>query len=129
MASRAVDQEVSEFVANTPKSKALQDEATKYLPGGSSRATSYFDPYPTFIDYGEGQYIYDVDGNKYLDFMINATTLVLGHANPKIVSALQEQAAKGTSFSGPTEAQIRLAKILTDRLPSVDTISSSVTPI
>ena len=122
MASRAVDQEVSEFVANTPKSKALQDEATKYLPGGSSRATSYFDPYPTFIDYGEGQYIYDVDGNKYLDFMINATTLVLGHANPKVVNALQEQAAKGTSFSGPTESQIRLAKILTDRLPSVDTI-------
>ena len=78
MSLNAVEREVSEFISNTPKSKTLQNEATKYLPGGSSRATSYFDPYPTFIDHGEGQYIYDVDGNKYLDFMINATTLILG---------------------------------------------------
>ena len=68
MALKAFDREVTEFVANTPRSKALQDEADKYLPGGSTRATAYFDPYPAFIDHGEGQYIYDVDGNKYLDF-------------------------------------------------------------
>ncbi len=122
MSLNAVEREVSEFISNTPKSKTLQNEATKYLPGGSSRATSYFDPYPTFIDHGEGQYIYDVDGNKYLDFMINATTLILGHANPKVVNALQNQASKGTSFSGPTQAQIRLAKILSDRIPSVETV-------
>ena len=122
MSLNAVEREVSEFISNTPKSKTLQNEATKYLPGGSSRATSYFDPYPTFIDHGEGQYIYDVDGNKYLDFMINATTLILGHANPKVVNALQNQASKGTSFSGPTQSQIRLAKILSDRIPSVETV-------
>ena len=63
-----------------------------------------------------------MDGNRYLDFMINATSLILGHAHPDIVRALQDQAARGTSFSGPTEAQVRLAKILCDRLPSVDTI-------
>ena len=58
----------------------LQDRAAQYLPGGSSRGTSYFDPYPHFIDHGEGYYVYDVDGNRYLDFMINATSLILGHA-------------------------------------------------
>jgi len=114
--------ETEKFVANTPKSKRLQEEAEEYLPGGSSRGTAFFAPYPTFVDYGKGLHVYDVDGNRYLDFMINATSLVLGHAHPDVVKVLQEQAARGTAFSGPTEAQIRLAKILCDRVPSVDSI-------
>ena len=122
MTSASLDREIERYVAGTPKSRELQDQAVGHLPGGSSRGTSYFDPYPTFIDRGEGHYIFDVDGNRYLDFMINATSLILGHAHPLVVGALQEQVARGTSFSGPTEAQIRLAKILCDRLPSVDTI-------
>ncbi|MCH9010014.1 MAG: aspartate aminotransferase family protein [Chloroflexi bacterium] len=122
MASEQLQREIDRFVANTPKSKELQAEASKYLPGGSTRGTAFFEPYPAFADHGEGRYVYDVDGNRYLDFMINATSLVMGHAHPEIVQALQEQAAKGTAFSGPTESQIRLSKILCDRVPSVDTI-------
>lgn len=122
MTSEQLQHEVDQFVANTPKSKALQSEASEYLPGGSSRGTAFYAPYPTFVDHGEGQYVYDVDGNCYLDFMINATSLILGHAYPEVTKALQEQAARGTAFSGPTESQIRLAKILCDRVPSVDTI-------
>jgi glutamate-1-semialdehyde 2,1-aminomutase len=63
-----------------------------------------------------------VDGNRYLDFMINATSLILGHANPDIVKVLQEQAARGTAFSNPTESQIRLANILCERVPSLDSV-------
>ena len=122
MVSEQLQREIDRFISNTPKSKELQAEASKYLPGGSTRGTAFFDPYPTFVDHGEGSYVYDVDGNRYLDFMINATSLVMGHAHPEIVHALQEQAAKGTAFSGPTEAQIRLSKILCDRVPSVETI-------
>ena len=122
MESDRLQREIDRYIANTPGSRKLQQEAIHHLPGGSSRGTSYFDPYPHFIDHGEGHYIYDVDGNRYLDFMINATSLIVGHANPIVVRALQEQAARGTSFSGPTEAQVRLAKILSDRIPSVDTI-------
>ena len=122
MPSAQLQREIDQYEANTPKSKVLQEQATRYLPGGSSRGTSYFDPYPTFIDHAQGHYIHDVDGNSYLDFMINATSLIIGHAHPDTVDALQQQAARGTSFSGPTEAQIRLAKILCERLPSVDTI-------
>ena len=114
--------ETDRFIANTPKSAALQREANQYLPGGSSRGTAYFAPYPTFIDRAQGHYVYDVDGNRYLDFMINATTHILGHAHPDIVDALQKQAALGNSFSGPTEAQVRLAKLLCDRVPSLDTV-------
>lgn len=122
MASEQLQREVDQFIVSTPKSKQLQEEASKYLPGGSSRGTAYFDPYPTFVDHGEGLYVYDVDGNRYLDFMINATSLILGHASPDVTRAIQEQAAKGTAFSGPTEAQIRLSNILCERIPSMDTI-------
>ena len=122
MTTESLRIETEKFVASTPNSKRLQQEALKYLPGGSSRGTAFFAPYPAFVDHGEGLHVYDVDGNRYLDFMINATSLVLGHAHPDIVRVLQEQAAKGTAFSGPTESQIRLARILCDRVPSMDSI-------
>ena len=122
MASQQLQREIDRYSASTPRSRELQREASRYLPGGSSRGTAYFDPYPHFIDRGEGHYVHDVDGNRYLDFMINATSLILGHAHPEIVAALQQQAVKGTAFAGPTEAQIRLARMLCERIPSMDTI-------
>ena len=114
--------EIERYVARTPRSRALQQEAEDVLPGGSSRGTAYFAPYPFFADAGEGHYVYDVDGNRYLDFMLNATSLILGHGNPTIAEALGEQARKGTAFSTPTVTQIRVAKLLRDRVPSLSTI-------
>ena len=122
MESASHDVEVSRYVASTPKSKALQEEAAAYLPGGSSRGTQFFEPHPFFADRGEGHYVYDVDGNRYLDFMLNATTLILGHAHPDITAAVQDQAAKGVSFSVPTGSQARLAKLICDRVPSIDSV-------
>ena len=91
MKDYTLEAEKKRYIERTPKSQALQIEAEKFLPGGSSRTTAYFDPYPHFIEKGIGKYIYDVDDNEYLDLMINATSLIL-------------------------------AKILCDRIPSVDTI-------
>ena len=122
MGSAKLDAEISRYVASTPKSKALMDEAAAYLPGGSSRGTQYFAPHPFFADRGEGHYVYDVDGNRYLDFMLNATTLIVGHAHPDVTAAVQEQAARGVSFSVPTDSQARLAKLLCDRVPSIDQV-------
>ena len=122
MTSPQLQREIDRYKARTPRSRQLNEDASHYLPGGSTRGAAYFDPYPIFVDHGQGLYVYDADGNSYLDFVINATSLIIGHAHPLTVRALQEQAAKGTAFSGPTEAQVRLAKILCDRIPSVDTI-------
>jgi glutamate-1-semialdehyde 2,1-aminomutase len=122
MTSTALTREIERYVAKTPKSRALQAEAERVLPGGSSRGTAYFAPYPFFADHGDGHYVYDVDGNRYLDFMLNATTLIVGHANPTVIEALGEQTRKGTAFSTPTEVQVRVAKLLCDRIPSLDTI-------
>ena len=110
------------YIGARPKSKQLQDEAEKFLPGGSSRATQYFGPFPFFMDRAEGHYVYDVDGNSYLDFMLNATTYIVGHANPIVVKSVQQQAEKGFSFGAPVESQIRLAKKLCDRVPSLDQV-------
>ncbi len=117
-----LQQEIDRFVRSAPVSQTKQAEAQKYLPGGSSRGTAFFDPYPHFIERGEGHYIYDADGNRLLDFMINATSLILGHAHPDVTAAIQEQAARGTAFTGPTDQQVRLAKILTERVPSLDLV-------
>ena len=122
MASDRVQREIDRYAARTPASRKLQQEATRYLPGGSTRTVHYHDPHPAFAARGEGNYVYDVDGNRYLDFMINATSLILGHAHPDVVRALQEQAALGTAFSGPTMAQARLAQTLCQRVPSVDSV-------
>ncbi len=120
--SEIIQREIDQYVSRTPMSAKMQQNAELFLPGGSSRGTAYFDPYPHFIEKGEGHYIIDVDGNKYLDFMINATSLILGHSNSNVASVVKDQADKGLAFSGPTDSQVRLAKLLTDRIPSVETI-------
>jgi glutamate-1-semialdehyde 2,1-aminomutase len=122
MPAPGLEREIQRYVERTPRSRALQQEALDVLPGGSSRGTAYFAPYPFFAEMGEGHYVYDVDGNRYLDFMLNATSLVLGHGHPSIAEALGEQARKGTAFSTPTVTQIRLARLLRDRVPSLETI-------
>lgn len=122
MTTEKLQRESDAYVAMTPKSRAMQAEAVKYLPGGSSRTTAYFKPYPFFAERGEGHYVYDVDGNRYLDFMLNATSLVLGHAHPDVVRVIQEQAANGAAFANPTEHQTTLARMLVERVPGMDSV-------
>ena len=122
MTTESLRIETEKFVANTPTSKRLQEEALEYLPGGSSRGTAFFAPYPTFVDHGEGLHVYDVDGNRYLDFMINATSLVLGHAHPDIVAAVTEQMAKGTHHSASTDLEIRWGELVRELVPSAEKV-------
>ena len=120
--SRAREEETRSYEAAHTASKELQEQAVRYLPGGSSRGAAHHEPYPFFVERAEGHYVYDVDGNRYLDFMLNATTHILGHADAEIVSAVQRQASRGLSYSAPTEVQVRLAKLLCDRVPSLDKV-------
>ena len=117
-----LQREIDQFIADTPESARRQAEAERWLPGGSSRGTAFFAPHPHFIERGEGHYVEDADGNRLLDFMINATSLILGHAHPDVTRAIQERAARGTAFTGPTDEQVRMARLLAERVPSVDSI-------
>ena len=114
--------EVRRFEATSQKSKDLNSEANKYMPGGNSRTVLHYDPYPAFIACGQGSRIYDVDGNERIDFNNNQTSLLLGHAHPAVVEAATEQLVKGMVFSGPTESQIKLSQMICERVPSVDQV-------
>lgn len=107
------------------KSKAAFIEAVDLMPGGVNspvRAFKSVNLDPIFMDSGKGAVIKDIDGNEYIDYVLSWGPLILGHAHPEVVSAIQEQAAKGASFGAPTVSENKLAKLVMDRLPSVEMI-------
>ena len=118
----SIERELSEYLAKTGRSRALHEDALAVMPGGNSRTTTFFDPYPFYIERGQGAHVIDADGNDRLDFNGNYTSLILGHAAPEVVKAAQEAAALGMSFPGPTEHEIRLAEMLTRRIPGLETV-------
>ncbi len=118
----SVDKEVAEYAAKTGRSRALHEEALAVMPGGNSRTTTFFDPYPFYIQRGQGAHIWDADGVDRLDFNGNYTSLILGHAHPDVVKAVQQAVEAGLSFPGPTEHEVRLAEALRRRVPSLETL-------
>jgi len=118
----SIEREISEYLAKTGRSRALYEEALAVMPGGNSRTTTFFDPYPFYVERGYGAHVVDADGGDRLDFNGNYTSLILGHATPEVVKAAQQAAALGLSFPGPTEHEIRLAELLTRRIPSMESL-------
>ena len=118
----SLDKELAEYTAKTSRSRALHEEAVGVMPGGNSRTTTFFDPYPFYFQRGQGAHIWDVDGTERIDFNNNYTSLVIGHAHPDVVKAVQAVAESGLSFPGPTEHEVRLAELLTRRIPSLESV-------
>ena len=118
----SLDKEVTEYTSKTARSRALHEEAVAVMPGGNSRTTTFFDPYPFYFQRGQGARIWDADGVERLDFNGNYTSLVLGHAHGDVVKAVQGVAENGLSFPGPTEHEIRLAEAITRRMPSLESL-------
>ena len=92
------------------------------MPGGTTRTTTYFDPYPLFIERGEGCRIWDVDGIERIHMLGNYTAMILGHAHPKVVEAIRKQAARGTGFAAANPLEVQLAELLCERAPSLDSV-------
>jgi glutamate-1-semialdehyde 2,1-aminomutase len=113
---------VNDYKAKTSRSRQMYEEALRVMPGGNSRTTTFFDPYPFFITRGTGARIWDADGAERLDFNGNYTSLILGHAHPSVVEAVAEQATRGMSFPGPSEHEVKLAGLLTQRIPSMEVV-------
>lgn len=103
-------------------SAALYKRAQAVMPGGNSRATIHQSPYPIYAESGSGCRIRDTDGAERIDFVNNYTSLLHGHADPRINAAVIRQLAQGTCFSFPTELEIKLAELLSDRIASVETL-------
>ncbi len=106
----------------TRKSGETLEKAKKYMPGGDTRTSIWFDPYPFWIDKAEGCRFTDVDGNEYIDFHNCYTTMILGHANPKVVAAVREQAAKGTALGVLIPTVVRWSELVCNMVGSVDKV-------
>ena len=106
----------------TPRSQELHERAVAVMPGGTTRTTTYFAPYPLYIERGEGCRIWDADGTERIDMLGNYTAMILGHAHPNIVEAIRHQAARGTAFAAANPVEVELATLLCERVPSLDAV-------
>jgi glutamate-1-semialdehyde 2,1-aminomutase len=109
----------------TDRSRALYEVAQQYLPGGVDspvRAFRAVGGQPLFIARGEGAFIEDVDGNRFIDYVGSWGPLILGHAQPDVVAAVQAAAARGTSYGAPTELETELAQLIVDAFPAMEMV-------
>ena len=107
------------------KSEALFSRAQQSIPGGVNspvRAFKAVGGTPRFIQRAQGAYMWDVDGNRYIDYVLSWGPMILGHSHPEVRDAVQRIAADGLSFGAPTEIEIELAELLCQLIPSMDQV-------
>lgn len=110
---------------NRDKSKELFVRAQQSIPGGVNspvRAFKSVGGTPVFMKFAKGAYLYDADGNKYIDYIASWGPMILGHAYEPVLKAIQEKAAGSTSFGAPTELEIEMAELIISMVPNVDLI-------
>jgi glutamate-1-semialdehyde 2,1-aminomutase len=112
----------NKFLDPSSRSSHLYKEAVKVMPGGNSRTSIIFAPHPFYVQSGQGCVLTDVEGVERLDFHNNYTSLIHGHADPDVVKAMNEQLQKGTAYGALTEVEIELAKIITERVASIEQV-------
>jgi glutamate-1-semialdehyde 2,1-aminomutase len=122
MTNSAYHREVELYRKRTPTSADGFARARQVLPGGDTRSTLHHPPYPLQLARGAGATVWDVDGNAYRDFTNNHTALVHGNAFEPVLVAARRQMAEGTCFGTPTALQVHAARLLTDRIPSLDLV-------
>src|SRR6516162_861804 len=107
------------------RSQEAYQRGCRVIPGGvnsPARAFGAVGGQPLFIARGEGPYLFDLDGNRYLDYVGSWGPLILGHAHPKVVKAVEETVRRGASFGAPCELETQLAELIIAALPSVEMV-------
>jgi len=107
------------------RSARLMERAVRRIPGGVNSPVRAFRSVggdPLFMERGEGSRIFDADGNSYVDYVMSYGPLVLGHAHPGVISAIEKTARKGTTFGAPTGMEVELAELVCEAVPSVEVV-------
>ena len=107
------------------RSQELFDRAQKVLPGGVNspvRAFRAVDLCPRFITEAHGAYLYDADGNRYLDYVCSWGPMLLGHDHPEVRSAVEEAVRHGLSFGAPTQREVEMAELMVDMVPNIEMV-------
>ena len=110
---------------NTQRSDALFARARRRIPGGVNspvRAFKSVGRNPVFMARASGAHLWDVDGNRYVDYIGSWGPMILGHAHPRVIEAIVRAASQGTSFGAPTEAEVTMAELITQLVPSIDVV-------
>ncbi len=114
--------ERARYVGLNGGSSAKHEEAKRWLPGGDTRNSIFWGPFPIYVSRAEGSKIVDVDGNERVDFINNMTTLILGHRHPAVIDALREQLEHGVSYPAPTPLVVEWGELMCERVPSLDKV-------
>jgi glutamate-1-semialdehyde 2,1-aminomutase len=121
-AAEILERERKEFEARTPRSRERFRRALDAFPGGDTRISTFYAPYPAAIERAEGIRLVDVDGNEYADFLLNYTSLITGHRHAEVMAAVAEALSRVTAVAAPVPGQIELAEELIGRVPSVESV-------
>ncbi len=109
-----------EYMQKYPQSHQLYQAAQALLPGGVTHMARTFDPFPLYIDKCVGAHKWDVDGHRYIDYWLGHGAMLLGHAHPAVVEAIQEQASRGTHAGGNTRLEMEWARLIIDLVPCAE---------
>lgn len=116
---------MSTVISSRPLSEKAFDEARQLMPGGVNspvRAFKSVGGNPVFLEKAKGAYVWDIDGNQYVDYVGTWGPAILGHAHPEVISAIQKAAEFGTSFGAPTLLETELAKLVIEMVPSIEKV-------
>lgn len=109
-----------EYVARTKKSRAHFNEARKVLPAGVESNVKFFEPYPFYVKRAKGAYIFDLDGNKIIDYALGYGPMILGHNHPAVIKAAKDQIDKGTLYGASHDLSINYIKMIQKAMPSIE---------
>ncbi len=112
----------STYRQRTGKSEEIIRDASRYVPDGDMRISVWMEPYPTVMKRGDGCRLYDVDGNEYLDYSNNWTSMVLGNNHPRVVEAITRQAAQGSAMAAPFEQVYDWAGMICERISAMERV-------
>lgn len=118
MAARASYE--NEYVTRTKKSRAHFNEAKKVLPAGVESNVKFFEPYPFYVKRAKGAYIFDLDGNKIIDYALGYGPMILGHNHPAVIKAAKDQIDKGTLYGASHDLSIDYIKMIQKAMPSIE---------
>lgn len=118
-------QSIKNFSETFSRSKAETNKGNDVIPGGFSRRTFVFGPHAIFVERGDKQYIHTIDGKRLLDLNNNFSTNVLGHNHPDIIKAIVDMLPNGFSFGNPTDHELALARLICDRIESIEQVKFS----
>lgn len=118
-----IDELTNKYMEKTYRSYEICKEISKYIPGGVGSQVRWFNPYPFYIERGEGAWIWDVDGNAYIDYIMAWGPLLFGHARPKsVLEALRKQIDKGLVYGIPNTIKLEVAKLVRNMVPCAEKI-------